>query len=348
MKEELLLKDKLEEFWLGNLNESPFIILSNNFHSLHAIKSLSKNLAIQQKQNDDHVNGDYYIPHLTPIVAGLGSVAFTLGCDYKESKDSQWDPYPLSLFKQPEDVKDVKNETSVENSWVGKSLAMTINYFNRQTKLPIRLDSIPSPLITASYICGYENMLMAMKLVPDNLHSLLKQITTKTVEYIDYQINLTNRLFSLSHMPYYIPLHIGLRISDDVISVLSPELYQEFGVPYINYLSKKYGGLVIHSCGSVIHNLGIISNIDGLKGIEINVGENNPKRVLEFIDTDKFRLILLCNFWAGYHQKRPTPHEFVDYLYQNFKKGTFLFSVDLKEDRSKLEVEDLIHYIKSK
>ena len=45
---------------------------------------------------------------------------------------------------------------------------------------------------------------------------------------------------------------IGLPL---VLAVLSPRLYRQFGLPNNERIATEFGGVIIHSCGSIEHNL---------------------------------------------------------------------------------------------
>jgi hypothetical protein len=41
----------------------------------------------------------------------------------------------------------------------------------------------------------------------------------------------------------------GIGISDDLATVVSPRIYEEFARPYNERMARELGGLVVHSCG---------------------------------------------------------------------------------------------------
>jgi len=47
----------------------------------------------------------------------------------------------------------------------------------------------------------------------------------------------------------------GIFMSDDLQAVLNAELYREFAVPYNEILAAEFGGLGLHSCGRILHNI---------------------------------------------------------------------------------------------
>jgi hypothetical protein len=47
----------------------------------------------------------------------------------------------------------------------------------------------------------------------------------------------------------------------------------EFSLPYLNELSEEFGGIVVHSCGNIAHQLNNLANIHNLRGINFGVSE---------------------------------------------------------------------------
>ena len=72
----------------------------------------------------------------------------------------------------------------------------------------------------------------------------------------------------------------GVSIADDLLAVVSPQLYAEFGTPYNNRLSDALGGLMIHSCGDVAMNLQNILDHHNLKAVNFQVSENKDYQAL--------------------------------------------------------------------
>ena len=50
--------------------------------------------------------------------------------------------------------------------------------------------------------------------------------------------------------PYTLfPCDVGMVLTEDLMPLLSPELYQQFGLPFLERLSREFGSLQVHCCG---------------------------------------------------------------------------------------------------
>jgi hypothetical protein len=47
----------------------------------------------------------------------------------------------------------------------------------------------------------------------------------------------------------FFPPEFGLAFTEDIMPLLSPDLYRDYGIPYMEKLSEKFGGCLIHCCG---------------------------------------------------------------------------------------------------
>jgi hypothetical protein len=61
--------------------------------------------------------------------------------------------------------------------------------------------------------------------------------------------------------------HGGVWISDDDCTVMSPDLYRRFVVPYNSRVFKAFGGGTLHYCGTATHQLENFVATEGLNGI---------------------------------------------------------------------------------
>ena len=60
-------------------------------------------------------------------------------------------------------------------------------------------------------------------------------------------------------------------MSDDNLVNVSPEVYDEFVVPYNNRISAAFGGLFLHSCTIKANNLPSLRKLHGLTGINCDI-----------------------------------------------------------------------------
>jgi len=114
------------------------------------------------------------------------------------------------------------------------------------------------PLNTAAQIVKQDEFLIALYTEPKKVHAFLDRVTDTLIEFI-------RRLQSQLRMdggcwPYiWLPREFGVVITEDLMPLLSPELYAEFGVPYLKRISDTFGGVFVHSCGQWTHNAKVLA-----------------------------------------------------------------------------------------
>ena len=79
--------------------------------------------------------------------------------------------------------------------------------------------------------------------------------------------------------------------------MLSPELHDEFSVPYLDRLSDAFGGVYIHSCGDWTHLFPSLEKVRGLRGLEFGASEAPYDKVLARFGG---RTVLACR--VGLHR----------------------------------------------
>ncbi|NQU39718.1 MAG: hypothetical protein HQ523_07180 [Lentisphaerae bacterium] len=114
----------------------------------------------------------------------------------------------------------------------------------------LRMPDFQGPLNTAAMVVRQEEFLVEMYTNPDGVHELLAKITDLLVQYARYCHDNTQKRVCGFVWPYtFFPCDLGLALTEDMMPLLSPELYQQFGIPCIEKLSREFGGLQIHCCG---------------------------------------------------------------------------------------------------
>jgi hypothetical protein len=251
---------------------------------------LQEQVAMREQQN---LVDDFSIPHLKPGI-GLGAIAAAFGCGWRPAEDADAWIKPLITQDNPQDVYQLEMPDP-KTSGRNPSFFERVAYFEEHSALPLEACNIPSPLTVASMIWDYSSFAMALLEAPREVHHLLELITDYTITFLKQQVAEIGNLWSLSHMNWYIPLDYGLRVSDDVLAILSPNQYQEFGVAYNNRLSREFGGIVVHSCGNIVHNIpSIVEKTEGLRGIELTLPHNDIRKVKELAAG---KTALMMRYW---------------------------------------------------
>jgi hypothetical protein len=117
-------------------------------------------------------------------------------------------------------------------------------------KLWLRTCDFQGPFNTAGLIMNQEELLMAMYADPDAVRLLLERVTNHLIAFGRYFINQTGSRVCGSVWPYtFLPSDLGVSFTEDLMPLMSAELYREFAAPYLRRLSTEFGGLHIHCCG---------------------------------------------------------------------------------------------------
>ena len=190
---------------------------------------------------------------------------------------------------------------TIKDGELGRILEYTRAFLERtQGRMPIRLGDIQGPLDNAALIFGHTSFLEALITAPRDVHLLLDMITDLMIEFVAAQRGLVHAAgaeFVPSSFQPWLPDGEGISVANDVAVMLSPELHDEFGVPYLNRLSDAFGGIYIHSCGDWTHLFPSLEKVRGLRGLEFGASEAPYDKVLARFGG---RTVLACR--VGLHR----------------------------------------------
>jgi Uroporphyrinogen decarboxylase (URO-D) len=278
------------------------------------MEDMELDLARQMERNRlQEAVDDFYVPHFKAGV-GLGALAAAFGCssEWNEGSDAwilpriETDPQRVYELTLPDP------HTSGSNALAFERLA----FFARQGLL-VQPCNIASPLTTASYIWGYSDFLDALIHHPREVHHLLELVTEATIRFVRAQMAAVTNLYGLTHEDWWMGSELGIRVSDDVLAVISPRHYREFGVHYNNILSREFGGVVIHSCGNIVHQVPAILEHEGLVAVDLALPHNDPV-ALARVAAGKTALTM--RYWIQDWENQPMPdlEEYTDRMVEIF------------------------------
>ena len=221
---------------------------------------------------------DHSLPHLMTGV-GLGAIAASFGAEPRWDDEADAWIKPL-VTTDPQAVYDLQLPDPY-TSGLNPTILKRIGYFQQHGEFPLEPCNIASPLTTATYIWDYSEMMFAIIEYPAQVHHLLELVAQATIDFVRAQMGMIDNLFALSHEDWYIPVDMGIRVSDDVLAVLGPDHYEEFGVRYNNILAREFGGISVHSCGSIVHQIPTILKTENLISIDLTLPHNDPVALAE-------------------------------------------------------------------
>ncbi len=223
------------------------------------------------------------IPNFLEPWYGIGTVASAFGCTYA------WHPgqapattAPFSSFK----AALASDPVAIENTPVGKHTIEMLEYFLEKTRgmVPVSLCDVQSPLNASGYLVDTNNYYLGLYDDPESFKELLERI-------VDLSIPFYRKLQDMTGTAQVYPGHgfassrvfTGFGMSDDNITMLSPDLYRELVLPSVNRLGTAMGGTVFHSCGNWVDKLPVVREmagllcVDGAFSAETDPDPNSPE-----------------------------------------------------------------------
>jgi uroporphyrinogen-III decarboxylase len=117
-------------------------------------------------------------------------------------------------------------------------------------------------LSTAAMIMDQSALFMAMLTDPDRVHRLLQRVSEANISFIKGLIEGAGRLDGNFWPSMWLPHTVGITVIEDMMPLLSTNLYKEFGLPYLRRYSDEFGGVFIHCCGCWTHHMRLLAESD--------------------------------------------------------------------------------------
>lgn len=249
--------------------------------------SREKNLIFQLANINLTLSHDTdYVPYLDPF-EGVTVLSEAFGCSVEVPFNGDpWIKNPL-IRKNPEDVYLLKKPELKNNVYL-RTLE-TLKYFEEKSGglLPVGATDPQGPLDVASLIWNNQDFIQACVFNKKEAHYILDLVTESFIEFYSMQYeSLKNPAYPVHSFPL-VDSNDGISVSDDEAILLSPALYEEFGLPYLNRISDAFGGLYYHCCGDFGFILDQILKIRGLRAINghLSPAELKPEYISKIIES---------------------------------------------------------------
>jgi len=229
------------------------------------IYNMEANLVQAEHVRENHVLIGAIQPNM--ILATLLGASFS----FFEDKDADVLGRPLENISSPEElvspdsilthplVKDLERQIQ-ETRKAGPHLKVIPPFFwDESGRATIH------GIITTSLKLTGDNIMVMMMSDPDLTHAIHQWI-------VDAYVNLIHHFARLGDVPVT-SVHVG----ECAGTMISPELYDEFIVPYISQLGHKLGSVRLHSCGLSDHLIPAMSHVSNLKIIDSGSGTSVGK-----------------------------------------------------------------------
>jgi hypothetical protein len=117
-------------------------------------------------------------------------------------------------------------------------------------RLWFRTPDMQGPLNTAGLILDQQALLMALYDAPDRARTFLQRVADFIIALWRYLRRASGARLCGSIWPYiFFPAELGLVMTEDLMPLLSADLYAQAGIPLLQAINRAAGGLHIHCCG---------------------------------------------------------------------------------------------------
>lgn len=229
---------------------------------------------------DEAAVGDDNIPAAGTYI-GVPALPSAFGCEVGWP-DNQDDPWCHPVARTPDEAREL-TAGDPAGGMLADVLELTRSIRARFDG-PIRVTDIQGPLDTASLVWDTTDFLTSMYTDPDAVDHVLDRIVELIIAFVRSQQDAAGgpERLMLNHNPcLYMPSDTAISLSDDLLAMVSPDLYRRFGIPAHEKLTEAFGGVFIHSCGRFDMNHPVLLEHSQLAGVNFNMGENDPDVIVE-------------------------------------------------------------------
>ena len=210
---------------------------------------------------------DDYVPFLFPWY-GTGVVPSALGCEIVFSP-KQEPAVEGPILAAPGDVARLVPPDPYRDGLMPRVLRC-IDYMRANSDLPVSFTDCQGPFNIALNLVGVETICLWMYDSPTAVHELMDFCATVLIDWVKVQKRHAGQELDGGAFPHFTILprgRGGVWISDDDSTILSPDLYRTFVVPYNSRVLQAFGGGTLHYCGTAGHQLENFAATEGLVGV---------------------------------------------------------------------------------
>lgn len=195
------------------------------------------------------------LPFLEPWF-GVGVIAEAFG-----SKYYWWEKEAPTCHAIFDKLIELDNISVISTKMINMVLDAIV-YFKNKTNnmLPICMTDIQSAIDTAILILDPCEVLTSTYTKTKSLHKVLKKLNNLTIKFAKLQSEILERTLALPGHGFYFSTikGNGIALSDDCLAISSPNINNNFLLPYDYEFGKEFGSVAIHSCGDWSHSMGLL------------------------------------------------------------------------------------------
>jgi hypothetical protein len=194
---------------------------------------------------------------------------------------------------------------------LGKQIRL-VEYFAEKSdgKIPVRIPDIQNPLGVAEMLWETNDFFVSLAEEPEMVHKLLEMITEVTLQYIEEIKKVCRNIIPISFPGVWAPAEKGVYLADDTMSMLSPAMYEEYGVRYNNIISREFGGIMLHSCTVDKRYFESIMKNEGIRSI--NFASQYSSDMSEIFDFFGGKVVILPHYYHADSHQIGTVIEFIE------------------------------------
>lgn len=217
--------------------------------------------------------------------AGTCAMATAFGCQETQATGVYWVKPCITAPSQIDHLR----KPPITAGRLGEVLAQTRAYAEYvDDRLPIRVMDFQSPFTTVEQMLGSDQFFLMPYDEPARLKALMDLVTDFAIEFFHAQMAAAGpNCCPGSWPPIWFPRSAGIQMSDDNMVNVSPEVYEEFVLPYNNRVAEAFGGLFLHSCTIREQNLPVLKKLKRLTGLNCDISTSvTTRRLLEEFGDD--------------------------------------------------------------
>jgi len=236
----------------------------------------AKRLYEWQVRNAESYEDDS-LPHLYPMT-GTEIFAECFGCRIVYPDDNM--PFALPLVFGSEEASELKTPKLEDTPlMILFDIMDELRRYAGDSAL-IRLPDVQCPMDVAALIWDKNEFFLAMIEAPEAVLELAAKVKMLQTEFLDEWFRRYGTKY-IAHFPSYY-MEGGITMSVDEIGCVSPEMFREFFAGEINSLSRRYGGVGIHSCADSINQWDNLRQVEGLRLLNLHRGWKQLKQAFGF------------------------------------------------------------------
>lgn len=151
-------------------------------------------------------------------------------------------------------------------------------------QIPISISDNQTPIDIFTELIKPEDAMCLFYDNPEFCHNVLQKTTDAFIE-INREFEKRINNFAGFKANAYMPS--GMHLCDDNASFLSPDIYREFALPYLNQISDEFGPINLHCCMKYEQNIENHTRVKRFRGFDAMPYYNDPKLIVDLLGENK-------------------------------------------------------------